>query len=287
MNKDQKRELLRKYREENLKNNRLLIDEYETNSKFSVDLAIADIWVKPCETKHDKDLWKTFVLLESSFPWKGAVGRRVRFFVYADNKIIGMFHLTSPLAQMRVRDEYLNLDDKWKEIQSFYNIEVCIPTSQYSQLLTGKLLVYCVFSQFVYKYMEEKYGELRGFETTSLYGKSSMYNRIPFLKYLGTTDGMSAIYITDSEWKRILEDYYTKFPTTQTNRLAPVKFQIVDKLNRYYQSRDTPFPFEYHNESFKRGVYLGFKHDHDVSLEESVMEWRTRWLLPRIDRGYL
>lgn len=267
--------------------NRQLLNEwaesYDKDDSGNVDLVTGKISIQFCETIADKRKWKAYTIKTSSFPWRGAVGRQVKAFVTCDNVTLGMLHFTSPLAQLRVRDKYLQFDNKWSQLQEFYNIETCIPLPNHSKFLTGKLLVYMAFSTPVYNYLEQKYKQkFSGFEVTSLYGKSSMYNRIPFLKYLGETDGMSAIYITDNEWKHLLSDYKSKFPKMNNNRLAPVKFQIVDKLSKWYISRGIDFPFDYHNEVYKRGVYVGKRDAHDVSIETSITEWRERWLKKRM-----
>jgi hypothetical protein len=287
--KSEKRQLMSKFRDDNLKNNSTIIDYfsdlYKDDSEKECDLLHGRIYVHFCETSYEKKKWKAYVLMTSSFPWKGAVGRQIKAFVMCDSVPLGMIHLTSPLAQLRVRDSYLNFTDKWKELQSYYNVECCMSMPKYKNMLTGKLLVYAIFSQYVYQYIRGKYNSpVLGFEITSLYGKSSIYNRIPFLRYLGLTDGLSAIYITDEEWKVLLEDYKTKFPKPKGNRLAPVKFQIVDKLNKWYSSRGIEFPYHYSDIMFRRGVYLGMVEDHNVSLDDSVTEWRNRWLIGRMER---
>ena len=130
---------------------------------------------------------------------------------------------------------------------------------------------------------QNKYGDyVMGFETTSLYGKSSMYNRIRFFKYLGLTEGLSAIYISDDDWKALWNEYKSVYPNTKTNRLAPVKFQIVDKMARYYKKIGKEFPYEYKNVAFKRGVYFGYYVDN--TLAEQIETWRNRWLKGRIER---
>lgn len=287
--KKAKIDTLAEFRLDNLSKNKLLTEFYEEQYSRDVleeiDLLNGRIEISFCESQEQKRQWKAYVLMTSSFPWRGAVGRQVKMFVNCNGIPVGMIHLTSPMAQMRVRDAYVNFTDKWKELQQYYNIEVCIPLPKYAHLLTGKLLVYSVFSQEVYTYLEGKYAtNVMGFETTSLYGRSSMYNRIPFLKYLGLTDGLSAVYIKDEEWESILSDYKLKFPKQKGNRLAPVKFQIVDKLNKWYQSRGIEFPYKYQDVSFRRGVYLGKTKDHDISLSDSVDEWRKRWLKKRMGR---
>lgn len=291
LSKDDKRDLFLEQKKDSLEFNKNLIDKYkyiyESNSKIEVDLLNNPITLHFCEDKRDVQIWKTFVHLTSSLPWKGAVGRQVKFFVKCRNKILGMVHLTSPMAHLRVRDEYLNLKgkDRWSELNKIYNIETCVPCA-YQNLLTGKLLVYCSFSWDVYEFLRRKYNsEVLGFETTSLYGKSSMYNRIPFLKYLGLTDGLSAVYISDSDWRNIKEEYYEVYPNTKTNRLAPVKYQIVDKLKNYYVKNNLEFPYEYESVNFKRGVYFGYSNQ--GSTEEMINNWKDRWLKMRLSNQTL
>lgn len=288
VSKDKKKQLLEGLKQESLDKDASVISKNApfvyTMTRTNCDLGKDGVYLEFCETKEQKDLWKTFVHLTSSLPFRGAVGRQVKLFVRTEDHILGMVHLTSPLAQMRVRDDYLGFEDKWKQLRGFYNIGVCVPTRKYAQALTGKLLVYCIFSNPVYQYLEEKYGDrVIGFETTSLYGKSSMYNRIPFLKYLGLTDGLSAVYICDSEWAAVKREYAEVFPSTKTNRLAPVKFQIVDKLANYYKSKGVSFPYKYSSQSFRRGVYFGYRGD--TELSDAVQSWRERWYYKRM--GYL
>ena len=273
------------YKIETMNKNAKLIDkyrdEYELNSQMTCDLMHGNIHIEFCETKEQKQKWLAFVHMTTSLPYRGAVGRQVKIFVKCDDHILGMIHLTSPLAQIRVRDEYLQFEDKWRQLKQIYNIETCVCTPKYRDYLTGKLLIYCIFSNEVKRYLESKYNNaLIGFETTSLYGKSSIYNRIPFFRYLGLTDGLSAVYLKDEEWQSIYAEYKQVFPDTKTNRLAPVRFQIVDKLASWYKQQGKEFPYKYKCESFKRGVYFGYKRD--VELQNAIAEWRSRWLRNRI-----
>lgn len=287
VDKAELRNLFIEYKNETLIKNDALIkryqDEYDNNLSKNIDLLNDYITIEICKTKEQVQKWKAFVHLTTSLPWKGAVGRQVKYFVKCNDVIIGMVHLTSPLAQCAVRDAYCNFNDKWRDLKHIYNIETCVAIPTWSNLLTGKLLVYTIFSNEIKEYLLHKYGdEVIGFETTSLYGKSSLYNRIPFLKYLGLTEGLSAVYISDDDWKRLYAEYKRVYPNTKTNRLAPVKFQIVDKLAKYYKKIGKKFPYVYSSANFKRGVYFGYCID--KSLEEQIYNWRNRWLIGRMKR---
>lgn len=287
VDKQELRELFTEQKEETLQKNKTLLekyqDEYNNNLSKDIDLLNGNISIEFCETKDQIQKWKAFVHLTTSLPWKGAVGRQVKYFVKCDDAIIGMIHLTSPLAQCAVRDAYCAFDNKWEDLKHIYNIETCVSISKWSSLLTGKLCLYTVFSNEVKQYLQNKYGDnVVGFETTSLYGKSSIYNRIPFFKYLGLTEGLSAVYISDNDWRKLWAEYKTVYPNTKTNRLAPVKFQIVDKMAKYYKKIGREFPYTYSSTNFKRGVYFGYCIN--KSLDEQIDTWRNRWLVGRIKR---
>ena len=61
-----------------------------------------------------------------------------------------------------------------------------------------------------------------------------------------------------------------------------MKFQIVDKMAKYYKKIGREFPYTYSSTNFKRGVYFGYCID--KSLEEQINDWRNRWLIGRIKR---
>ena len=290
LNKDQKRLLMAEQKKRTLEKNKKIIDEFQNdyflNSLRKYNLFEDKIELYLCTTKNEKRKWTAFVHLTTSLPYRNSVGRQAKFFVKCNDAIIGMLHITSAMAQLKLRDEYIGWDfkEKWtqKGINTIYNIQTCVAVLS-QELLTCKLLVYCAFSKECSKILENIYKDpVRGFEITSLYGKSSVYNRIPFLKYLGTTEGNSAVLIEDEVWKKLINEYYTYFPRTKTNRQAPVKFQIIDKLKNKYDSLGEKFPYEYQNVSFKRGVYYG--EDFNKTLSEQIDEWRSRWLIPRAKR---
>lgn len=279
--------MFQEYKRETLEKSKKVIEkykeEYEKNLKLDCNLLKDNITVKFCETEKEKQKWTAFVHLTTSLPYRGAVGRQVKIFIYCGDCIIGMVHLTSPMAQLKLRDEYIKFTDKWNQLKQIYNIETCVAIPKYSNLLTGKLLVYIVFSEEVVNYLKNKYKtNVIGFETTSLYGKSSLYNRIDFLKYLGLSEGMSAVYIKDEEWKKILQQYKEIYPNTNTNRIAPVKYQIVDKLSGWYKKNNIDFPYKYKSECFKRGVYFGYYNK--CTTETAIENWRNRWLIGRAKR---
>lgn len=288
--KDEKKRLMGEEKQRTLLKNKKLLDEYEDIYNEEVlkecDIFKGDIKLKLCTAKEEKRKWTAFVHFTTSLPYKNAVGRQAKFFVCCDDVIIGMVHLTSAMAQLKLRDEHIgwSYEEKWtdKGINTIYNAQTCV-AMKYQDLLTCKLLVYSIFSSDMKLILEDLYKDkVMGIEITSLYGKSSVYNRVPFLKYLGKTEGNSAVLISDDVWKCMLAEYYNYFPKTETNRQAPVKFQIIDKLQKKYKQLEKEFDYKLKRCEFERGVYFG--EDFSKSLKERVEEWRIRWLIPRYER---
>lgn len=259
-------------------------DEYEYNNNLDIDLGIASIRLVFAESKNDIQKWRVFSMLTTSLAGEDAVGRRLKVFVYADDMIIGMLQFCSPLAILGERDKYLNLgENKFQILKGIYNIGSCIPIRKYAHLLTGKLLIYAAFSNEVREKLQSRYGDrVIGYETTSLYGKSSIYNRIPFLKFLGVSKGYSAVHISLEDWNKIKQEYFSIFPRKMGKQMGLKKYQILDRLNKYYKKLNKPFPYEYKSTLFQRGIYFGYVID--KSLDEQVQIWRERWYFPRKER---
>jgi len=208
--------------------------------------------------------------------------------------IIGMVQLASPLAQNPPRDKFIGFKDvkeKWAKINNYYNVCACVSVVKYAPLLTGKLLVYLIFSKEIQEYLVNKYDSpALGFEITALYGKSSIYNRIPFINYLGETHGYSAVSISDTDWKKIKAEWiekcgHHKQAGKDTSRLAEAKFQVLEKLSGWYRRNGIEFPYTYKRDETRRGVYFGYLYGQTTAMER-VEQWRERWLKGRIERGY-
>lgn len=295
VNKRDKRGLMYEQKQESLEKNKKLINKYRLDYDMELtstcDLLSDNIYIQHCSNQTLKQKWTAFVHLTTSLPYRNSVGRQVKLFIVCGKSIIGMVHLTSAMAQLKLRDEYLgwSYDEKWtnKKINGIYNVQTCV-SMKYQDLLTCKLLVYCVFSKEIKSLLMNLYRDkVNGIEITSLYGKSSVYNRIPFLKYLGKTEGNSAVLISDENWKKLLNEYNIRFAKKRgkaisKTRLAPVKFQIINKMEEEYIRNNETFPYDYKKVEFERGVYFGS--DFDYSLNERINQWKTRWLIPRMER---
>ena len=110
MNKQELRSMFSEFKKETLEKNKNIIDKYRNdynrNLEIDCDLINDEISVEICETKEQKQKWTAYVHLTTSLPYRGAVGRQVKLFVKCGNHILGMVHLVSPLAQMKVSSTF-------------------------------------------------------------------------------------------------------------------------------------------------------------------------------------
>jgi len=161
----------------------------------------------------NNDLWWYGRVSVSSAPLSGEVGRRIHYLV-RDKKtgfILGVVGLASDLT-IPIRDKYIGWtnDNKWKGKRMNYlmNVQHCVATPELSNYLTGKLCALSVLSSEVQGYFEQKYSHpLAMMTVTSLFGKSSMYNRLEGFEYLGTTKGYSSILIPLEVKQQMRDDY--------------------------------------------------------------------------------
>ncbi len=300
--KEQMRKLMWEQKVETLKNNRDVVLEYleayRNNLTLSCDLMNDEIGIVVCSRKSEVSMWNAFTHLTTSLPFRGSLGRSLKFFAVCNGHILGMVNMRSAPAQCGLRDEYLGWShaDKWKEyrMNTIFDIGVCVSTRRYADFLTGKMLVYIAFSDEIVNQLKEKYVRRRpsfdlgdmairddgilGYMVTSLYGKNSMYNRIPFLKYLGKSKGYSGIYLSDEEWKKVRREFRRVFP----DKLLPLKFQAIDRLSIHYKKQGKEFPYAVSNAAWQRGVYFGHLKDAGKPLAEMVEDWRSRWFAKRV-----
>ncbi len=299
--KDQMRDLMWEQKAETLRNDRDSILEhlgaYRNNLALSCDLMNDEVRIVVCRRKSEVLMWNAYTHLTTSLPFRGSLGRSLKFFVECNGHVLGMVNMRSAPAQCDLRDKYLGWShaDKWKEykMNSIFDIGVCVSTRKYANLLTGKLLVYAAFSANIVSQLRKKYDRKRssfdlegidakddgilGYMVTSLYGKSSIYNRIPFLKYLGNSKGYSGIYLSDDEWQNVKKEFREVFP----GKLLPLKFQVIDRLSIHYKKRGKEFPYMVRNTAWRRGVYFGHLRDAGKPLVEMIGDWRERWFLKR------
>ena len=262
-------------------------------------------YIEFCDTQELQDLWWYGRVTVSSAPLSGEVGRRIHYLVRDTSTgfVLGIVGLASDLT-IPIRDKHIGwtVKDKWegKRINYLMNIQHCVSTPEFGNYLIGKLCALSTKSKEVQERFDQKYGHSMAMMTvTSLYGKSSLYNRLSGFEYLGTTKGYSSLLVPLAIKQQMRDDYkatkgkhseiYYNEDGTVRERYGVVKG--YQKLAKYIgvQSIDN-----------FRGVYVvPLSHNYQEFLRQETdvlelvdrkdfstltAEWTERWYLPRLER---
>jgi hypothetical protein len=204
-------------REEIINKNRIWINNHidEARSNLADGYNILTSEIKPiieiCSTQEQYDLFRLFRYYWSS-PFSEYVGRRIKIIIRdagLENKpVIGIAALGSPIIHIPERDNYIGWDKntRTKKINYMMDAYVIGALPPYNYLLGGKLISMLLTSKeirriYSKKYKYSSYSELAGLFTTSLYGKSSQYNRLAFSGRklyvpIGDTKGYGTLHLT-------------------------------------------------------------------------------------------
>jgi len=256
-------------------------------------------------TKGLQNLWWYGRVSVSSAPLSGEVGRRIHYLV-RDKKtgfVLGIVGLASDLT-IPIRDKYIGWtnDNKWKgkRINYLMNIQHCVATPELSNYLTGKLCALSALSSEIQEHFNDKYHHpLAMMTVTSLFGKSSMYNRLTGFEYLGVTKGYSVMLVPLEVKRQMREDYKRekgKHSEIYYNEDGSVRerYGVVkgyQKLSKYAEVQRV---------ENVRGVYvipLAQNHREFLCCETDILEplvhppfeslanyWKERWLSGRMER---
>ncbi|MDC1239894.1 DUF4338 domain-containing protein [Litorivicinus sp.] len=169
-----------------------------------------------------------------SIPTSQGFGRRLRFLVWDEyhNSLIGLIGLTDPVFNLKVRDELIgwNSDDRKARLSGILDAFVLGALPPYSFLLGGKLVASLLESETIQNTFEEKYqgkaglisGQtkpaiLSAITTTSVLGRSSVYNRLRLngrliLEPIGFTSGYGHFQFSDNLFSKLKTLVTSEYP---------------------------------------------------------------------------
>lgn len=270
-------------------------------------------FIEVCETAKQHRLFRILRYYWSS-PYSEYVGRRIRLIIrdraLQNKPVIGIAALGSPIIHIPERDDFIGWDKKTRTQNLIYAMDAYVigALPPYNHLLGGKLISYILASNEVRRIYKKKYSqqvtlinkrkssELVGLFTTSLYGKSSQYNRMKYngeLLYnpIGETKGFGTLHLTEETialMRKLLEkkgiNIGYKFGDGPSWRMRIIR-TIGNILNF-----DSNFLLRH---SFKRNIYyiplaknsleflkgLESKPDYcDYPMNDLVNFWKERWL---------
>ena len=221
-----------------------------------------------------------FINSITSTLFKNRVGRKLYFLVKYNDIIIGLFSYASPVLNNKLNNY---LKDKFSDFNykimndKVVELSVCIGIGLLTKYLIGKLICLISISREMINIFNAKYNtDIEYLVTTSLYGKSSMYNRLRDLKYLGLTEGLTSI-ITKEFYNEILEKYKETFP----NRKMKITSQSIHIIRLYDQLLRNNVKLSKEIPKISKGVYIcnNFR-----QIEDNIKYWYNRWFIPRRNR---
>jgi hypothetical protein len=269
-----------------------------------------------CKTQVQQNLFRILRYYWSS-PYSEYVGRRIRLIVrdYAlpNKPVIGIAALGSPIIHIPERDEWIGWDKETRTRNLIYTMDAYVigALPPYNYLLGGKLISYLLASKEIRDIYREKYknkvtileertsDKLVGIFTTSLYGKSSQYNRIkynnaPLYIPIGQTKGFGTLHLSAQTIQAMITLLKSKGINVNNDfGDGPSWVMRVVRASAEILGFDADFLLKH---SFKRNIYFVplAKNYREVltgqtkriiynnyTTKELVNFWKNRWLQKR------
>ncbi len=272
--------------------------------------------IEVCKTKEQFDLFRICRFYWSS-PYSEYVGRRIKLLVrdagLPSRPLIGIAALGSSIVHIPERDQWIGWNTASRTKNLVYTMDAYVTGAlpPYSYLLGGKLVSYILASNEVRTIFRQKYrGQLTNISkrkanqlacifTTSLYGRSSQYNRLKFndrLLYIpiGKTKGYGTLHLTNEAFDA-MRDFLKSKNVLVTNRFGdgPIWRMRVMRTASELLGIDPDFLLRH---SFQRNIYAiplatnfkEFLKDEQKKIEyfnypmtKLVAHWKTRWFAQR------
>ncbi len=272
--------------------------------------------IEVCETQKQHDIFRIFRFYWSS-PYSEYVGRRIKLLI-RDNglpskPLIGIAALGSSIVHIPDRDKWIGWDKETRTKNLVYTMDAYVlgALPPYNYLLGGKLISYLIASNEVRNIYQRKYkgkvtkiskrtaNRLACIFTTSLYGKSSQYNRVKYnnnLLYIpiGQTKGYGTLHLTNETFAA-MRDLLASQKISVTNRFGDgpiwrmrvirtaadiLGFDADFLLKHSFQREIYAVPLAHNFKEFLKGEHSKLRHC-DYPLSELVSYWKDRWLSSR------
>lgn len=242
--------------------------------------------------------------------WRPAPGRKLGFLVMQDDALLGLIFLASPVIRLTARDSYL-FPHAGKDFnyglatKDYMDMSVCVasqPIGWHWNL--GKLMA--LIAPTLGDYVNARYPDdtFRGVTTTSLWGKSSQYNRI--YEQLGYTKGHGHEHVSDEEYWKMVAYLRSRCPHCNPgceNPLQLITSRIGAPYDEWCALPGRKFG-EGANARMRRiGAYLKATGNKTITLTHGklrgvyyhpavppeqrpavIQSWYERWGLPRYER---
>lgn len=150
-------------------------------------------------------LWTYYRHVLSSAPWTARPFRALYLFCVDAHSggVLGIVDLGADLHVLGPRDRWIGWDraQKFRRLRNSINAGTLVGVAPFGWLTGGKFLLEACATGFIADTWRRRYGDMVALVlTTSLYGRSSVYNRCPSFTYLGDTPGVGVFHIGDRDW---------------------------------------------------------------------------------------
>jgi hypothetical protein len=272
--------------------------------------------IEVCETQEQLDIFRIFRFYWSS-PYSEYVGRRIKLLI-RDNALpskplIGIAALGSSIVHIPARDKWVGWDKETRTKNLIYAMDAYVlgALPPYNYLLGGKLISYIIASNEIRDIYKRKYkgkvtniskrtaNRLACIFTTSLYGKSSQYNRVKYndnLLYIpiGQTKGYGTLHLTNETFDA-MRDLLKSHDIAVTNRFGDgpiwrmrvirtaadiLGFDADFLLKHSFQREIYAVPLAHNFKEFLTGEHSRLRYC-DYALDELIGYWKSRWLNSR------
>ena len=244
----------------------------------------------------DTALWIYFRRMISSAPFAVRPGRRLLYWVVDDRSggVLGILELCSELLVLKLRDDRIG----WTRgrmlgggLNHVGSIGTCVCVHPFGILTGGKFIMTAATGDGVSGDWTYKYGDrLAALTTTSLYGRSSVYNRIKYWEYLGHTNSTGHFQIDDRTWltiKRFMranglmtrKNTSSINPTSRTDSQNLVCSKLKIDLSKYVAPQPRGIYFHARGEdacAYLRGEKPEFT-PRDMTNDRAARWWLDRW----------
>lgn len=251
-------------------------------------------YIDPNVDRRMHEHWHMLRIFVSSMKFDQNPGRVLKFMITDDvtGQYLGLASISSEVIAMTARDKWIGwtmenkLDGGRLKCSA---IGTCIVPTQPAgyNILGGKLIAALLTTREVRDAWERVTGNpLVGLSTTSLYGKQSMYNGIPYWKTLGETKGKiflkpdDDIYKVWHHWlKKNHPEEYRK-ATEKEGIVGPVtgiKQKILDMIFKYASLKASRY-----THGFGRGVFYAPLYTNTREFLRGEIESDELVLMPRV-----
>ncbi len=272
--------------------------------------------VEMCTTQEQFDLFRVCRFFWSS-PYSEYVGRRIELLVrdasLPNHPLIGIAALGSSIVHIPERDKWVGWDTKARTRNLVFTMDAYVlgALPPYNYLLGGKLMSYLLASNEIRQLFASKYrnvitniskrkaNRLACIFTTSLYGKSSQYNRLKFADHLlyvpiGKTKGFGTLHLTDETFDA-MQDLLKIQKIHVTNRFGDgpiwrmrvmrtaseiLGFNPNSLLRHSFQRNIYAVPLAHNFRAFLKGEHSKLNY-FDLPMSSLVEYWQARWLRHR------